>query len=345
MKRIMMLGFVLLGAVYLLPFVTAGKTEASVNPGTGIDTVPESVAEEIMTSNAASKEDWDQAQTVTVLIAGEVKELTLEAYLPGVLAAEIPASFPDEALKAQAVAARTYVMYKKRLVELGNEPPESHKGAVLCDDPKHCKAYIDIDAKAKELWGGSAEEYVGKIKDAIKATDGITITYQNEPIAAVFHAVSSKKTESAANVWGADTPYLQSVDSPGGEASPKYTATVEVSDTQFREKFLAKYPDANLDAPVNMWFKASERSDAGGIISVEVGGVRVPGTEIREMFALNSTNFTLTFTEGSITFHTTGYGHGVGLSQYGARQMALDGKSYEEILKWYYQGVTLKKPD
>lgn len=345
MKRIIMLGLILLGAVYMLPFVTAGKTEAVIDPGTGIDTIPESVADEIMASDISAKEDWDKDQTVTVLIEGEVKELSLQKYLPGVLAAEIPASFPTEALKAQAVAARTYALYKKRLVELGNAPPESHKGAVLCDDPKHCKAYIDIDLKAKDLWGSNSEEYIKKIKDAVNATDGVTISYQNEPIAAVFHAVSSKKTESALSVWGADTPYLQSVDSPGGEASPKYTATFEVTDSKFREKFLAKYPDAMLDTPTGTWFKASDRSGAGGIISVEVGGVRVPGTAIREMFALNSTNFTLSFTENTITFHTTGYGHGVGLSQYGARQMALDGKTYEEILKWYYQGITLKKPD
>ncbi len=343
MKRIFMMGLILLGAVYLMPFVTAGSSVSPDDPGTDVDTVPESIAEEIMNSGKNQSGDWDKDTKVTVLISGEVREMTLENYLPGVLAAEIPASFPDEALKAQAVAARTYVMYKKRLVELGSAPPESHKGAVLCDDPKHCKAYIDINAKAEELWGSKADEYVKKITDAVKATDGMAATYQNEPIAAVFHAASSPKTESAADVWGADTPYLKSVDSPGGEASPKYSATVEVPDTEFREKFLKKYPDAKLDAPINTWFKASIRSEAGGIISVEVGGVRVSGTVIREMFALNSTNFTLSFTENTITFHTTGYGHGVGLSQYGARQMALDGKTWEDIIKWYYQGVTITK--
>lgn len=145
--------------------------------------------------------------------------------------------------------------------------------------------------------------------------------------------------------WGTDTPYLQSVESPGGDVSPKYFASTEVSGEKFKQVFLQKYPDANFDAPISTWFKASERSEAGGVISVEVGGVRVKGTEIREMFSLNSTNFTLTFQPSSLTFHTTGYGHGVGLSQYGAKKLAEDGKTYEEILQWYYQGATLKKPE
>ena len=345
MKRIMMLGLILLSTIYLLPFVTVGKSAGTDILATDANTASESVADEIMTPNTSSSKNWDKDQKVTVLIEGEVKELTFDEYLPNVLAAEIPASFPDEALKAQAVAARTYVVYKKRLVELGNAPPESHKGAVLCDDPKHCQPYVDLNAKAKELWGSKANDYVKKITDAVKATDGITITYDNEPIAAVFHAASSKKTESAADVWGTDTPYLKSVDSPGGDASPKYIATAEVSETEFKETFLKQYPDAKLDIPINSWFKASSRSPAGGVISVEVGGVRVQGREIREMFALNSTNFTLSFTNDSITFHTTGYGHGVGLSEYGARELALEGKTYEEILKWYYQGVTLKKSE
>ncbi|MDP4109906.1 MAG: stage II sporulation protein D [Bacillota bacterium] len=344
MKRILMLGIVLLGAVYLLPFITTGKNTEAVDPAAAYDTAPESVADGLIPANSGFEGKYDKAKKVTVLISGQVKEMTLGEYLPGVLAAEIPASFPDEALKAQAVAARTYAMYKIRLSELGKAPPESHKGAILCDNPKHCKAYINLDEKAAELWGSKAEEYSKKIKNAVKATDGVTVTYQNEPIAAVFHAASSKKTENAADVWGTDTPYLKSVDSPGGDASPKYSAEVTIPITEFKEKFLKKYPNAKLDASVSDWFKASRRSEAGGIIDVEVGGVRVAGTAIRELFGLNSTNFTVSHKEDSITFHTTGYGHGVGLSQYGARALALQGKNYEEILKWYYKGVTIKKP-
>ncbi|MCX7614905.1 MAG: stage II sporulation protein D [Clostridiales bacterium] len=344
MKRIMTLGLILLGTIYLLPFITFGKsaaTDKGLTKETG--TVSESVIDELFSSNGNKSKDWDKNQKVTVLIAGEVKELTMEEYLPGVLAAEIPASFPVEALKAQAVAARTYAVYKKKLVELGSKPPESHKGAVLCDDPKHCKGYVDLDAKAKELWGSKADEYVKIIKNAVKDTDGVIVTYDNQPIAAVFHAAAAKKTESAADVWGTATPYLKSVDSPGGDVSPRYIGTVELTGANFKEKFLKQYPTAKLNTPIGTWFKASKRSQAGGVISVEVGGVRVSGIAIREMFSLNSTNFTLSYNNDSITFHTTGYGHGVGLSQYGARLMALEGKTYEDIVKWYYQGVTLKK--
>lgn len=347
MKGLFSLCFALVLFVFALPLLTLnGRSaelpedyeEASAEAAAGAaayTTIHES------SPPAAGAALLDNELKITALIKGEVKTLSMSEYLCGVLAAEMPASFPEEALMAQAVAARTYTMYKKRLYELGTAIPESHKGAIVCDDPRHCKGYIDLDARARELWGEESEKYRAKIAAAVLKTDGKIMVHNNEPIAAVFHAASGPKTEKSADVWGTDTPYLQSVESPGGEASPRYLSDVTVSAEEFRLKFAAKYPDAKLDTAPSEWFKDSTRSDAGGIISVLVGGVRVNGTSVREIFALNSTNFTVTSASDSITFHTTGYGHGVGLSQYGARQMALLGKNCEEILKWYYSGIKI----
>ena len=167
------------------------------------------------------------------------------------------------------------------------------------------------------------------------------LTYDCAPIAAVFHCVSGPRTEAARDVWGEDVPYLQSVVSPGGTAYDGYEDAVTLSADEFRQKAADAFPSADLTGTPGEWFKASVRSDAGGVITVQLGGVTVDGTAVREAFGLQSTNFTLTTTEDSITFHTIGYGHGVGLSQYGAMYMAEQGAGYAEILSHYYPGTVL----
>lgn len=338
MKRLLIFFFALTAILYAMPIFTLGfvREETPIEEPTLED--DRTVGEAILVDQP---ESYDRATRVTVCIEGKASDMTIHDYLCGVVAAEMPASFPEEALKAQAVAARTYTLYKIKLYESGTPTPESHNGAQLCDDPTHCKGYCDIRVKAAELWGQSAEKYSACIENAVTATDGIIATYQGEPIAAVFHAASGARTESAIDVWGGDAPYLQSVPSIGGEASASFHASVTVTAEQFKTVFLGKYPKADLSALPATWFKDSERSEAGGVITVLVGGVRVKGTEIRSMFGLNSTNFRLMYTESSLTFETTGYGHGVGLSQFGARAMALEGKNYEEIIKSYYTGVDL----
>ncbi len=285
---------------------------------------------------------YDKQHTVTVLIGDTVEELPLETYLIGVLAAEMPAAFPVEALKAQAVAARTYTLYKEDLYGRdGSKAPASHKGAVLCGDSSHCKAYCDIEQRAGELWGSNREFYQSKITGAVRDTDGLVMVHEGKPIAAVFHAASAEKTEAAADVWGNAVPYLVSVDSPGGEASSSYYATVELLQSDFAAAFRAAHPKADLSGAASGWFRDIKRSEAGGIISLKVGGVQVEGREIRSLAGLNSTNFTVEAKDALLIFSTTGYGHGVGMSQYGARALALEGKDFESILKHYYTGVDL----
>lgn len=340
MKRLLIFFLALTVILYAMPIFTLGfgrdDTEQAQAPQ-----LPEedrTVGEAVLVGET---ESYDRATRVTVCIGGKASDMTIHDYLCGVVAAEMPASFPEEALKAQAVAARTYTLYKIKLYESGTPTPESHNGAQLCDDPTHCKGFCDLAAKEKELWGASAEKYRAIIEESVTSTDGIIATYGGEPIAAVFHAASGARTESAIDVWGGNAPYLQSVPSEGGEASANFHASVSVTADRFRALFLAKYPKADLSGLPATWFRDSARSEAGGVINMLVGGVRVQGTEIRTMFGLNSTNFKLKTTETSLTFETTGYGHGVGMSQFGARAMALEGKTYEEIIKSYYTGVEL----
>lgn len=282
-----------------------------------------------------AQEKIDANTKITLLDNGEVKELTLDVYLQGVVAAEMPALFPEEALKAQAVAARTDVM---RLAS--QTPATQHKGAMVCSDPNHCQAYKPI-AEVAANWGAGRNEYLKKITDAVAATDGQILLYNNAPISAVFHSSSGGKTERAADVWGRDVPYLQSVESVGDADAPHYESTVTVPVETFREKIMATYGNAKLADTPESWITNLTRSEAGGVLTLCVGGVNVTGRQMRMLFGLRSTHFTVAASADGIVFETQGYGHGVGMSQYGARGLALQGMGYRDILTWYYQGTTL----
>lgn len=339
MKRSLLAACAALALVYALPLCTLGaakekKPEQAASPAS-----PAAPA-----SPSGQKQgfgSYDGRIRITLLREGQVEELTLGDYLKGVLAAEMPASFPPEALKAQAVAARTYTLYKLNAYEQGVPLPPSHQGAQLCDDCTHCKAYVDLPSSRQLLWGQKAGAYEKAIRDGVEETDGMVVTYEGQAIAAVFHAASSGKTEDALDVWGTSHPYLSSVDSPGEEACPQYRGTVSIAPREFAEKFWQKHPEANFNDPPQGWFRDSQRSQTGGIIHVLVGGVRVSGAELRTLLGLHSTNFTLQASDEALVFSTVGYGHGVGMSQYGARALALAGKTFDQILQWYYKGTEI----
>lgn len=264
--------------------------------------------------------------------------MDLETYVAGVTAAEMPASFPEEALKAQAIAARTFA--QSRRICGGDDV---HPDADVCDDYTHCAAYLDLETQAEEQWGSEAEEWKQKIEEAVRQTSGQIVTYGGEPITAVFHAACGSETESAADVWGADVPYLVSVDSTGDDACPDYTSSVTFGAEEFRQIMLRKYEDINLTGMPETWFTDFTRTDAGNVLRCTVGGVHAKGTTLRSLLGLRSTNFTVSTTETSITFETTGYGHAVGMSQYGAKAMAEQGSTCNEILTHYYTGTEISE--
>ena len=284
---------------------------------------------------------FDEETTVEVLDGDGVITMTLSEYLQGVLSAEMPALYPKEALKAQAIAARTNVMYKKKLRE---ERPgsASHETADVCTNSAHCQAFAS-EERLREKWGADYEAYSALIREAVEESDGEIVTYKGNPISAIFHAVSSGKTESAEDVWGSAIPYLLAVDSPWDRENAKYETEVSLENEEFKDVFLAKYPEAVFPELPEGWIESVVRSASGGIREMTVAGVTLTGRNFRNLYGLRSANVTFSFEEGEIRMTVRGYGHGVGMSQYGARGMALEGKTAREIVTWYYTGTEVEK--
>lgn len=339
MRKVLVIGLLLTAVIYILP-VFCGLLEQE-EP---LSIPQESVAAdaEITESPPAEGEQTVTGESIvangeiTVLVDGEARTMKLEDYVVSVVAGEIAPDFPTEAIRAQAVAARTYALYKQKTGR-----PAQHEEADVCDDPAHCAAFVDLKTEAAARWGEQANTAQDVIRQAVEDTAGQVLTYEGEPIVAVFSSAAGEKTERAVDVWGSDIPYLQSVDSPGGEACPKYYDAVVLTADEICERAAKTLPSADLSGDPFGWFKASERSEAGGIVRMKFGGVEVKGTVMRTLLGLNSTNFTVKIDGNTLTFTTTGYGHGVGLSQWGAKYSAEKGQTYDEILAHYYPGTTL----
>lgn len=339
MRKVLVIGLLLTAVIYILP-VFCGLLEQE-EP---LSIPQESVAAdaEITESPPAEGEQTVTGESIvangeiTVLVDGEARTMKLEDYVVSVVAGEISPDFPTDAIRAQAVAARTYALYKQKTGR-----PAQHEEADVCDDPAHCAAFVDLKTEAAARWGEQADTAQDAIRQAVEDTAGQVLTYEGEPIVAVFSSAAGEKTERAVDVWGSDIPYLQSVDSPGGEACPKYYDAVVLTADEIRARAEKTLPSADLSGDPSGWFKASERSEAGGIVRMKFGGVEVKGTVMRTLLGLNSTNFTVKIDGNTLTFTTTGYGHGVGLSQWGAKYSAEQGQTYDEILAHYYPGTTL----
>lgn len=262
---------------------------------------------------------------IDILTEDGMEQMELEEYLIGVVLAEMPASFETEALKAQAVVARTYTLR-------AHEGKSKHEAAAVCTDPACCQAYRSADAY---LRGGGTEENVDRIRSAVVATAGQVLTYDGELIEATYFSCSGGTTEDAVAVWGAEIPYLQSVTSPGEEEAAYYTDSVTFTVSELEEKL-------NLEPAEALRFENITYTAGGGVDELTVRNKRFRGTELRKLLSLRSTAFTISKEGDKVTFHTRGFGHRVGMSQYGADAMALNGSSYQEILVHYYQGAVLE---
>lgn len=280
----------------------------------------------------------DVVFTVLNVTTNEAMELKGLDYITRVVAAEVPASFEEEALKAQTVAALTYALNRKETHVGASE----HEGCELCTDSKHCKAYAS-DERLREKWGDKYEENLQKVSDAVKSVYGEYMVYENEPIVAVFHAISAGKTEAAVNVWGHDYPYLQSVKSDGDRDVKGYESVKTFTADEFKKIMREYSADSVFDGDENKWIGDITRSDAGYVKTADLCGVLLAGTRVRSLFDLRSANFNLKYENGEFTFTVHGYGHGVGMSQYGANEMAKSGATYREILDHYYKDIDIKK--
>ncbi|SCL91150.1 stage II sporulation protein D [Sporanaerobacter sp. PP17-6a] len=270
----------------------------------------------------------------------EVLKMPLEDYVKGVVAAEMPAEFHEEALKAQAVASRTYALERTKKYPAGHP---DHPGAPLCTGV-HCQAYLSLQELEEAHSSKWVEQYWGKIEDAVDSTKNEVIYYDGELIEPLYHSTSGGMTEDSEDVFAVSYPYLKSVLSPYEEGAPKLKSTSTFTVNEFIDKIKENYPEANITKD-NMAekIKVVERTESGRIKKLMIDGIVIEGSKIRSIFNLNSTNFkiTLNLKTNTVEIETTGYGHGVGMSQWGANGMAKQGKNYKEILCHYYQGVEI----
>lgn len=268
----------------------------------------------------------------------KIEEISLEDYIVGVVSAEMPANFNEEAIKAQAVAARTYY-FSKRL-----SPCSEAKGGEICNST-HCQVYMSKEERMANWAKSEAENNWKKIVSAVEATKGQVLIYNGDIVKyPQFFATSSGKTESAVDVLSDPVPYLQSIDSPGEEIAPKYETSIDMKMADLVNKINKVYTKANLTTG-NAALKISivSRTDGGGVKEIKLGEESISGIKFRELLGLNSANFTLEFSKDSVKISCKGYGHGVGMSQWGANAMAKTGEKYDSILKHYYTGVEIDK--
>lgn len=269
-----------------------------------------------------------QQQICVLMDDGTVCTMELDMYLTGVVLAEMPAEFEPEALKAQAVVARTYALKR---ATAGNKHPQN----AVCTDPACCQAYR---AEEDSINAGNPDTLLQKVQSAVQQTHNQVLTYDGMLIEATYFSCSGGRTEDAQAVWGAEIPYLQSVESPGEEGASHYIDTVTFSVQEFSghlERELSGHPEA--------WIGEVTYTAGGGVDRIQIDGQEYQGTQIRKLLGLRSTAFVITAAGNTVTVTTKGYGHRVGMSQYGAEAMALTGSSYKQILSHYYPGTKLEE--
>lgn len=324
-KKLIFYPLFLMLITFFLPFMTSISFSADEIENSAIETLNLSPPpDEVLTE-----------KTITVFNADtkETEEQILEEYLIGVVSAEMPASYEKEALKAQAVAARTYILNKE------NRKNPDHSNAIVCTSPNHCKGYIS-PPDAEKKWGKNwVENFYPKIKEAVLETRGEYITYNGEIIEAYFFALSNGKTESSLDVWGSSRPYLMSTESSFDTQAPNFLSTASFSLLDFNSRLKTLNPDFSPSSSPTI--SDTVLTDGKRVSFLKINGTKFQGTDIRSLFSLKSTDFSIKTDGDNVIFLVKGNGHGVGMSQYGANCLAKEGKNYREILSHYYKGIEI----
>jgi stage II sporulation protein D len=251
----------------------------------------------------------------------------------------MPAGFDIEALKAQAVASRTYAL--TRMKAFGGKGCDRHAGADVCTDSGHCQEWMSREDRLSSWSAAAAQGYWEKLSKAVNDTKGLMLTYDSAPVMyPLYFSTSSGKTENSEDYFSNPEPYLKSVVSPNEDEAPKFVTTVSFSLDDFVKRIYDSKHKIKLDkAKLQTQFRVLSNTEGGGVKEIQVGSKKLTGRDIREVFGLNSANFSFKIGKTSITFTVTGNGHGVGMSQWGANEMGKRGSKYDEILKHYYKGV------
>jgi len=334
MKKVFIYFFVFLLIFFLLPAMLTRKdfaVSAKISENTTNEEENKNVSNEVY--------EYKNYGTIKLLhqSTGEIEEVPLDTYLCNVVSAEMPADFELEALKAQAVVARTYTIYKIQ--------NKKHDNADICDDSSCCQAWISKDDRLARWDEDKKESNWAKIEQSVNATKGKIIKYEGAPINAFFHSNSGGTTELPVNVWGggSNLPYLQVVETAGEEGYSQYQSEVVFSQDELIEKLKTKYEDITIDFNNDEDLKILDYTDSGRVKTVKFGNHELSGTETRSLLDLRSTNFEIIKENGNIKFSVKGYGHGVGMSQTGADTLAKEGKNYEDIIKHFYVGVEISE--
>ncbi len=353
MKKIISYIFLVILLCFCIPIIFTNKRGTAViaslnaienlnNNTENSNTIENSIKSSLNNIEVAIKDyDYGQYNTIKLLHTdtNKTEEIALDTYLSGVISAEMPASYEIEALKAQAIVARTYTLYK-----IINSKPHGET-ADICDSFSCCQAWISKEKRFEKWAKGTEIENWNKITTAVNETQGKVITYDGKVINAFFHANSGGKTEIPVNVWGGNNyPYLQVVETSGEEGYTQYSSQVELTIEELENKLKEKYSDIKINMENLLEeIKILEYTESGRVKTVKVGDKNLFGTEVRMLLNLKSTNFDIELDNENkkVKFNVTGYGHGIGMSQTGADAMAKEGSSYEQIIKHFYVGVEI----
>lgn len=338
LKRFLLLMFIGVSVVIILSLfiVEIGGSETGISIP-----IPKFL---IKSQDIISNEKNGYRPKIKVYITKEnkVENMNLEDYVTGVVASEVPVEFCPEALKAQAVAARTFAL--AHMESFGGHKYKSNTGADVCDTVQ-CQVFMGKEDRFKTWEPNKREEYWSKITNAVQETDGQFLDYKGELVMEPYYfSVSSGKTEDAQDVFSGNVPYLKSVSSLGEQNAPKYKSLVKMSNMEFINKINSKYKECGIGLnELKNQVQIKSKNKGGSIKEIKVGRITLSGTEFRSIMGLNSANFNIQFNGDNVEIDCNGYGHGVGMSQWGANAMAKNGNNYKEILKHYYSGVDIEK--
>lgn len=329
MKKFLWMSLILYFSMLLIPFSALGVgTGKSIQTMSPLDLENNKKEEIKLTENSDENIEYFRVYNHETK---KIMNMKSEDYIFGVVAAEMPALYEKEALKAQAVAAYTYALYNK----INN----IDKDYDVSTDFNTSQSFVGED-KLDEKWGSNREAYTKKIKEAIEESKGYLVKYNGEIILAVYHAISSSKTEDCENVWGKAYPYLKSVDSSFDTKAENYLTTVKFTDTEIKEKLGDKI---NKDTSPEDYFGDVSLSKTGYVKEIKVCNKNYKGSQIRECLDLRSSNFKVEYKDNNFVFTVCGFGHGVGMSQFGANELAKQGKNFKEILEYYYTDCKVEK--
>lgn len=269
--------------------------------------------------NTSTSEETNEGKVSVKLASGQILSISLEDYVVGVVASEMPASFNIEALKAQSVAARTYALKRSSTILSATTSDQVYK----------------TEDQLRAMWGNSFNTYYNKVKSAVNSTRGKYITYNGTYIDALYFSTSNGKTEDPVYVWGKSYPYLKSVDSPFDTSLRSYSHTTSIPLSTFNQKLGVNVSDSS---EINILSKTT----GNRINQISIGNKIFTGVKVRTLLGLRSADFDISIVNSTVTISTRGFGHGCGMSQYGANEMAKQGKNYIQILKYYYTNVEIK---